>query len=197
MGVHARRAVPHLVAQASRWRRRRDPVRRAGRSRGQGLFPAWIARGQSRRQAAGDADRRQRLRAIPAAGARSGDRQGHRDGHRRRHRPAGVDQRFRRTGVHRGQRQLAKLSRPLPPARLAGVRGHHAVRGGRGTRLLGRRRQVARQEPDHHFDRRQCDQRSPVRFRRGSDQAPDADLAEEAEPRISRRRGARETVDSH
>ncbi len=41
-----------------------------------------------------------------------------------------------------------------------------SLRGDRGARLFGRRRKVAGQEPDLHLDRRQCDQRSALRVRR-------------------------------
>ena len=47
------------------------------------------------------------------------------------------------------------------------------------------------------LDRRQCDERGAVRFGRRSVAAADADLAAQAQPRISCRRGAREIVDPH
>ena len=56
---------------------------------------------------------------------------------------------------------------------------------------------IAGPEPDLRLDRRQCDERSAVRVRRRSVAAADADLAPQAEPRISCRRGAREIVDPH
>ena len=49
VGVQARRAISHLVPAAGRGRRRADHLRRAGRGRGQGIFPPGRARGQPRR----------------------------------------------------------------------------------------------------------------------------------------------------
>ena len=48
-----------------------------------------------------------------------------------------------RNRVHRGQRQLAQLSRALSPARSAAGQRDHAVRGDGRARLFRRRRQVA------------------------------------------------------
>ena len=117
VGVHARRAIPHLVPQTGRWRRGSGHIRRTGRGRRQGLFPPGSARGQPRRQTARDPDRRQRVGALPSENPRPCYGQGHRDRNRGRDRPAGVDQRQRRDRVHRGQRELAQLPRAIPPAR--------------------------------------------------------------------------------
>ena len=56
-------------------------------------------------------------------------------------------------------------------------RGGDALRGDGGAGLLRRRRQVARPEPDHRLDRRQCDERGAVRVGGRSVAAADADFA--------------------
>ena len=179
-------------AQYRTWYRRKfaggdDQIiyRRAGRGRGQGIFPPGRARGQSRRKARRHPCRRQRVRAVHPAHPRSRDRRGHRD----RHRTSAIGHPVwtsdcGRDRLQRGQRPVAQLSRALPPARHADRPGRHALRGDRGARLLGRRRQVAGQEPDRHRHRRQCDQRGPLRFRRRSDPAADARLPAQGEAAV-------------
>ena len=94
-----------------------DP-RRAGRGRGQGLFPARRARGQPRRPAARLGGGRQRRRTLHAAHPRSRHRRGHRDRHRGRPTaPVAWTRGLRRARLHRGQRQLADLPRAAPPPR--------------------------------------------------------------------------------
>ena len=113
-----------------------------------------------------------RVGAVPAAHPRPRDRQGHRDRHQGRHRPAGVDQRQRRHRVHRGQRQLAQLSRAVPPARRP--RRTKTITLYEETEELGFRVGVGKshdQQPDLGFDRRQCDERGAVRLRRRSDRS--------------------------
>ena len=107
VGVQTRRAIPQLVPAEIRRRARRDAVRRAGRGRGQGLFPPRRARGEPRRRACRGAGRRQWLGAVPAPHPRRRFGPGHRDRDRRRHRPTGVVERQRRHHIHRGQRELA------------------------------------------------------------------------------------------
>ena len=76
-------------------------------------------------------------------------------------------------------------------------RTRHAVRGDRGARLLRRRRQVAR--PSLIFVSTGDNATSEVRFVSADDPAQPLTLISraQAEPRISCRRGARETVDPH
>ena len=96
-----------------------DRLRRAGRGRGQGIFPPRRARGQPRRPAA--------PRPWSTTTARSGSscasatsppaRTSRRSP--RSASAAGLDQRQQGRRLHRGQRALAQLPRPLPPARHA------------------------------------------------------------------------------
>ena len=103
-----------------RWRRRRADLRRAGRGRGQGLFPA---RARSRSALTASCSRRWSTitdrSGSSCASATSRPARTSRPSPSR-HRPAGVDQRQRRDRLHRGQRPLAQLSRALSPARRAG-----------------------------------------------------------------------------
>ena len=64
-----------------------------------------------------DSGRRQRLGALQAPHPRSRHRPRPRDGDRGRHRRAGLDRGQPRHRLHRGQRALAHLPRPLAPAR--------------------------------------------------------------------------------
>ena len=164
VGVQAGRAISDLVPEAGLGRRRAGHLRRAGRGRRQGIFPA-----------------RRRSRSAPTAGsprpwstttARSGSSFGSATS-----RPARMSRPSPRSRsvtpvwtsdsrgdrLHRGQRELAKLSRPLPPARHARLRGRHPLRGDRGARLLRRGLPVAGRKPDLHRHRRQQHQRGAVR----------------------------------
>ena len=181
--------------QQVRRRAGRDAVRRAGRGRGQGLFPPRRARGQPGRQARRGAGRRQWLGAVQA---------------RIRDLASGKDLETV-TDVAIGQpvwssdsdgivfnevnenwrSYRARYHRLGAPGR----RGCDAVRGDRGARLQRRRVAVAGPQPDLHLDRRQCDQRSALRPRRRPDRAADPDLAAQGEARIFGRRGARQIVD--
>ena len=100
--------------------------------------------------------------------------------------------------LHRGQRQLAQLSRALSPARHAGRRGRHALRGDRGARLLASA-SASRTTGALIFISTGDNATSEVRFVSADDPTQPLTLISprKAEPRISCRRGARETVDPH
>ena len=113
VGVPARRAIPHLVPPAGRRRRAEQiDLRRAGRGRGQAIFPPRRDGGQPRRPLRRHPGRRRRLGALPAAHPRPRHRPRHRDGDRGRHRPAGLDRRQPRHRLHRGQRAIGAATAP-------------------------------------------------------------------------------------
>ena len=134
-------------------RRRGADLQRECRGRGQGILPPRRLRGQPGRQAAGDPGRRRRVGTVQACRSRPCHRKGPRDRHRGRHRQPGLDQRFDRPGIHRGQRPVAQLPRPISPYRRRSEQCEHHLRGTGGYRLLGRRRAIDGRQLHLHFDR--------------------------------------------
>ena len=170
-------------------------LRRAGRGRGQGIFPPRRARGQPRRPARRDlvddnGSERFKLRIRDLATGEDIETVTE----------VGIGQPVwteRQPGrrLHRGQRASGAATAPATTGSAAGRRGRHALRGDRGARLLGRRRPLAGPQPDLHRHRRQRDQRGPLRPRRRPDRAADPDLAAPGRSASIGRCRARQAVD--
>ena len=120
VGVQARRPISHLVPAPGRRRRRADHLRRGGRGRRQGIFPPRRARRSARTgvspRAMVDDDGSERFKLRIRDLATGEDIETVTRG---RHRRSGLDQRQPGHRLHRGQRELAQLPRPLSPPRHA------------------------------------------------------------------------------